>query len=371
MAVTNATRRLWVATRKGLFPVSNDGAGWQIGTPSFLGEPVSQVLPDARDSSLYAALRLGHFGVKLHRSEDQGASWQEVAAPAFPPKPEDSSDKTPWTVDTIWSLVPGGSGQSGRLWAGTIPGGLFRSDDRGDSWQLVESLWKQPERVEWMGGGYDHAGIHSICVDPRDARRLSVAVSVGGIWHSSDEGASWRLGGEGLRADYMPPERSGDPRVQDPHRMVQSAANSELLWTQHHCGIFMSRNGGAQWQAVKPEFSNGKGSDFGFAVAAHPKDADTAWFVPAVKDEKRVPVDGRFVVSRTRDGGRSFELLDRGLPAGLAWDLVYRHGLAVDASGQVLAMGSTTGGLWLSEDGGDSWACLSAHLPPIYALSFA
>src|SRR5574341_1238899 len=200
-------RRLWVASRKGLFPYTRDGGGqWQAGAPSFLGEPVTMVLPDERDGTLYAALRLGHFGTKLHRSSDGGANWEELAAPAFPPKPESgegSEDKTPWSVDLIWSLVAGGAAHAGRLWAGTIPGGLFRSDDRGSSWQLVESLWKRPERAQWFGGGYDHPGIHSICVDPRDPRRLTIAVSCGGIWHSQDDGQTWSLGGRNLRADYM------------------------------------------------------------------------------------------------------------------------------------------------------------------------
>lgn len=365
---TTPASRLWVASRKGLIPYAREiNGGWRAGAPSFLGEPVTMVLSDARDGTLYAALRLGHFGTKLHRSADGGASWEEVAAPAYPPKPEASEDKTPWSVDLIWSLVAGGAAQPGRLWAGTIPGGLFRSDDRGSTWQLVESLWNRPERAQWFGGGYDHPGIHSICVDPRDAKRLTVGVSCGGVWHSADDGASWTLGGNGLRADYMPPDGAGDPRIQDPHRLVQCAAEPRTLWIQHHNGIFVSRDGGDQWQAVKPLGA----SDFGFAVAVHPQDPDTAWFVPAAKDALRVPVDGRMSVSRTRDGGRSFEVIDRGLPPVPAWDLIYRHGLVVDGSGQVLAMGSTTGGLWISEDGGDSWSCVSAHLPPIYALRFA
>ncbi|WP_446914393.1 hypothetical protein, partial [Klebsiella pneumoniae] len=91
---------------------------------------------------------------------------------------------------------------------------------------------------------------------------------------------------------------------------------------------------------------------FGFAVAAHPHDPETAWFVPAVKDECRVPVDGRLVVSRTGDGGRSFQAFGDGLPAFGCYDLVYRHALDVDDTGERLAIGSTTGNLWTSEDGG-------------------
>jgi len=43
----------------------------------------------------------------------------------------------------------------------------------------------------------------------------------------------------------------------------------------------------------------------------------------------------------------------------------------VDDSGDVLAVGSTTGNLWISEDGGDSWQTISSNLPPIYCVRFA
>jgi hypothetical protein len=114
-----------------------------------------------------------------------------------------------------------------------------------------------------------------------------------------------------------------------------------------------------------------KPSVFGFAVAVHPAKPDTAWFVPSTKDEKRCPTDGRVVVNRTEDGGRTFEGLRRGLPQEHAYDLVYRHGLDVDETGNRLVFGSTTGSLWISEDGGDSWQTVASNLPPIYAVRFA
>lgn len=109
----------------------------------------------------------------------------------------------------------------------------------------------------------------------------------------------------------------------------------------------------------------------GFAVAVHPRDGNTAWFVPAVKDETRVPVDGRLVVTCTRDGGATLEPLQQSFPQQSAFHLIYRHGLDISADGAELAMGSTTGGLWWSGDQGDRWELVSAHLPPIYAVRFA
>ena len=101
-----------------------------------------------------------------------------------------------------------------------------------------------------------------------------------------------------------------------------------------------------------------------------PEDPGTAWFVPAVKDEHRIPASGELVVSRTRDGGKTFEVLRNGLPQQDAYDLVYRHCLDIDETGSRLAFGSTTGGLWVTEDQGDNWTCVSHHLPPIYAVRF-
>jgi hypothetical protein len=357
---------LFVATRKGLFLVDGDGRQ-PPRSLGFLGDPVSAFLQDRRDGALYAALNLGHFGVKLHRSDDFGATWTELPAPAFPVgmAADKEGDKAP-SVSLVWTLSAGGDDQPGRLWAGTIPGALFRSDDRGETWHLVESLWKQPSRPEWFGGGYDDPGIHSIAVDPRDSRRLVIGISCGGVWLTGDEGESWTLGGKGLAATYMPPDRVDDPTIQDPHRLAVCAGAPDTVWCQHHCGIFRSDDGGRNFVQIH----NASPSAFGFAVAVHPDDPRTAWFVPAVKDECRVPVDGRFVVTRTSDAGASFETLSEGLPQETAYDLVYRHALDVDAAGETLAMGSTTGGLWIGRDGGAEWALLSAHLPPVAQVAF-
>jgi hypothetical protein len=170
-----------------------------------------------------------------------------------------------------------------------------------------------------------------------------------------------------MRAAYMPPDLQNDPVIQDPHMVVQCASKPDVYWCQHHNGIFRSTDNLDSWQ----EITTAPVSNFGFAVAVHPKDPDTAWFVPANKDTDRIPVDGKIVVTRTRDGGKTFEELRRGLPQENAFDLIYRHALASDDSGNRLAMGSTTGSLWLSENGGEAWSLLSAHLPPIYAVHFA
>lgn len=362
---------LLVSTRKGLFIIEHSRGVWRMARTAFLGDNVTLALTDPRDGSWYAALDLGHFGAKLQRSTDRGASWSECAVPAYGEGEQvitgDGKPPAPATLKLIWALEAGGPDETGRLWAGTIPGGLFRSDDCGARWELVRGLWDRPERSGWFGGGFDQPGLHSICVDPRDPRCVHVGISTAGVWRSDDGGESWRQTAQGMRAEYMPAERQFDPNAQDVHRLVQCRGAPDNFWVQHHNGVFRSTNGGGDWQ----ELTNVPPSVFGFAVAVHPREPDTAWFVPAIKDERRIPVDGKLVVARTRDGGSSFEVLRDGLPQHHAYDLVLRHALAIDDSGMQLALGSTTGGLWTSNDQGEHWQMLDARLPPVHAVTFS
>ncbi len=219
--------RLHVGTRKGLFELARRNGGWDIVDAHFLGDPVSAVLARS-DGTVHAALDLGHFGAKLwHR--DRNGTWHELTTPAFPPKPEDAEDDPhPWSLGKIWSLEPGGV--PGRIWAGTMPGGLFRSDDDGASWSLNEKLWLMPERRQWLGvAGGEQPGISAVLINPRDPSDIRLGVSTAGVWASTDAGETWDIINQGMYAEYMPPERRGDPIVQDVHMLARCAARPEIM----------------------------------------------------------------------------------------------------------------------------------------------
>lgn len=370
--------RVLLSTRKGLFELRRSDTapgGWRVAASWFIGEPVAAAMIDPRDGTWYSALATGHFGPKFRRSSDGGASWEDLTPPKYPEPTEEelAAEQTrwqpaKWSLEQIWCLTPGSAAQPGRLYAGTIPGGLFISDDRGESWSLVRSLWDRPERIEfWFGGGFDAAGIHSVIVDPRDDQRIICGVSCGGVWESADGGATWSQRAHGMIARYMPPERQEHPDAQDPHLVVQSPSHPDVFWCQHHNGIFRCDNNLARWaecEGVEP-------CSYGFAVAVHPSDPASAWFVPMESDGCRTAPGGKLVVTHTADGGRTFVELRRGLPQEHAYDLTFRHALDVAADGRTLLFGTTSGSVFSSFDGGESWSTVSNHLPPVYALSFA
>ena len=118
--------RAWIATRKGLFELRRRSSAWHVAHISFLGDPVTMLLPPQPSGRMLAALNLGHFGVKLHASDDEGRGWNEVAVPTYPEQPADAAGPA-WKLVLLWSLEAVG----GEIWAGTIPGDLYsRPPDR-------------------------------------------------------------------------------------------------------------------------------------------------------------------------------------------------------------------------------------------------
>ena len=75
---------LILGTRKGLMQLSRTNGRWKVARESFRGQPVSYAISDERTGALWAGLDHGHWGTKLHRSTDGGATWRELTAPVYP-----------------------------------------------------------------------------------------------------------------------------------------------------------------------------------------------------------------------------------------------------------------------------------------------
>jgi photosystem II stability/assembly factor-like uncharacterized protein len=386
--------RILVGTRKGTFFIERTGGRWKPRLAGHPGAGVNFVVRDPSGGTLWAALGHGHWGAKLSRSTDDGKTWTDATQIKYPegarylaaPIPGDNDPEAPpakgatirpATLLKLWTIAFGGPG---RIYVGTIPGGLFVSRDGGESFALNLPLWNHRSRggdlfagegtgvTHWFGtpaseGGEFAPGIHSILVDPRDPARVLVAVSTAGVLETTDGGRSWRSRNKGMLMDYLP-----NPSAEwghDPHAIALCPARPDHVWQQNHCGIFYSADGAASWKKVS---GTEQGAHFGFPVAVDAEDGETAWVVPGKSDMARTAIDGGLFVARTENGGESWAQLRQGLPQENAYDVVYRH--ALDIGGDRLAFGSTTGNLYVSEDRGDSWSVVANNLPPIYSVRF-
>lgn len=354
---------LLLGTRKGLVTYKRRNGAWHFYNESFPGIPVNYAAADPRDGTWWACLDHGHWGCKLHFSKDEGANWTEVPAPIYPRGTAIKPGKQA-SLKYMWVLQPGAASEPERLYVGTDPGGLFISDNAGQSFALNMPLWNHPTRMDsWFGGGRDNPGIHSVVVDPDDPKHFFVAISVAGVFETKDGGETWAIRNKGLKAEYLP---NPDAEVgQDPHILVAHPDDINYLWQQNHCGIFRSTDGGLSWRDISETEGPAK---FGFAIAVDEKDKETAWVVPAISDVMRVTIGRALCVCRTTDGGTTWERLSKGLPQAACYDIVYRH--ALDITGDTLGFGTTTGNVFFSDDRGDSWTPLNNYLPMVYSVRF-
>ena len=213
------TQQLLLGTRKGLVILEQQGNEWRICRESFAGIPVSYAVVDCADwHAFWTALDHGHWGGKMHRSNDLGENFEEISSPKYP-EGTLRSDGEPAATSYTWIIQPGGDDQPNRLYVGTEPGALFQSDDGGETFELVEGLWNHPSREKhWFGGGRDHPGCCSVVVDPRDSNHIYAGISVGGVYESIDGGKTWEGRNKGLIADYLPnphAEYGHDPAFHD------------------------------------------------------------------------------------------------------------------------------------------------------------
>ena len=389
--------QILLATKKGTLIVDRKNGRWTPRPIAHAGLSISYAAKDPRSGTLWAAMDHAHWGPKLSRSKDDGATWENVSQIAYPkgarfieqhlPTPDSAGGEKPTTYKDasllkVWVLAFGGKDEPGTIHAGTLPGGLFTSKDGGDTWELNRPLWNHESRGgdlfagpatsknQWggtpaaMAYGEFVPGIHSVVVDPRDSKHILVAVSCAGVLETTDGGATWRGRNQGMLNDYLP-----NPAAEwghDPHFIAPCPGQPDVVWQQNHSGVFVSEDGAKNWRRVS---KNDVGVHFGFPVAVDDRDGRTAWLVPAKGDDQRMTLKGGLFVARTRDGGATWEQLREGLPQQDTYDVVYRH--ALDAKGDRVCFGTTTGNVYLSEDRGESWRCLGNNFPPVHSVRFA
>lgn len=361
------TIKVLVGTRKGAFVFqSPDRRNWERLGPIHLGSIVNHLVADRRGSgTMLMAAKTGHLGPTVMRSTDHGQSWQEVKRPPAFPKAEGAP-----SVDSVFWIEQGHASQPGVWWAGTIPHGLFRSEDDGQTWDEVSGFRAYLESLnkdfisEVPGGSITH----SIQIDPRDPQHVYVGISVGGLFESRDGGATWSPLNLGVAADFLPDPTT--PYGHDPHCVQVHPLQPDRLYQQNHCGIYRMDRPEDTWKRIGDAMPREVG-DIGFSVVLHPRQPDTAWVFPMDGTDvwPRTSPRGKAAVYRTRDAGESWQCVNQGLPDEQAWWTVYRQSMAADRFETVgLYLGTSSGELWASPDEGDTWNLIARHLPAILSV---
>ena len=355
---------LSIGTKKGLFvaEAAKTRGRFELRGPFGPGVAVYSTLVDTRQSPrIYASSCNAFFGMKVLRSTDLGKSFRETrAAPAFPK--EDGR-----ALANIWALEPGAGKKE--LWAGVEPASLFRSDDAGDSWEMVPAISNHEHARQWQPG---NGGLcmHTIL---RDGERVHLGISTGGHYLSEDGGATFRASNQGVGAGFVP-----DPYPefgQCVHKIAGHPDAPGRLYMQNHggwadrpgIGVLRSDDHGHTWRSI----ADGLPSDFGFPISVHPHDADTVYVLPLEPATRACP-GGMPAVWRSENGGGSWKRLAKGLPKKQSWFTVLRDAMDIDElKSPALYFGTTTGQLWIGRDGGEDWECLFDSLPPVHCVKVA
>jgi photosystem II stability/assembly factor-like uncharacterized protein len=349
---------LVVGTKKGLFVLEGTpGGGFDVVARAFAGEPVDFAMRDPRSGRLLAGVGSPFYGPKIFQAEDAAGDWDQAEGVALPGGGEQA-------LERIWVIVAGE--RDGLLYAGGDPGVLFQSDDGGATWQINEALWEHPTRERWQPGGGGLC-LHSIVTWPQAPERLTVAISAAGVWHTSDGGATWERGNEGLVPRYVPEEAQETEIGLCVHRLERAPRRPERLFMQFHGGVYRSDDAGLSWTEV----GAGLPSDFGFPLALDPADPDSAFVVPLVADTDRVTPEGRVRVYETRDAGATWSARGEGLPQEQAYLTVLRRACDTVGEGSSLELyfGATSGEVFASGDAGATWGGAARRLPPVYSVT--
>jgi hypothetical protein len=357
---------LLVGTRKGLLIArsTDDRRSWATDDFQFKNQEVYSVASDVRRETprILAGVGTGHWGPLLTYSDDLGASWSEPEQPpiGFPAG-------TDAAVARVWQIQPSTAQEPDVVYAGVEPHALFRSEDGGESFALVEGLWQHPHRPEWEPGG-GGACLHTVLPHPTDPDDVLVAMSAAGVYRTRDGGTTWSPANRGIQAAFLPEDQRFPEFGQCVHKVAFHPSRPDRLYAQNHFGVYRSDDRGDSWTAIE----SGLPSNFGFSLVVHPHQPDTVYLFPLQADAERFPPDAKCRVYRTENAGDTWEPLSDGLPEDPYYAAVLRDAMVADASDPAgIYFGTRFGEVYASRDDGDSWTMIANHLPDILSVRVA
>jgi photosystem II stability/assembly factor-like uncharacterized protein len=267
----------------------------------------------------------------------------------------------PWEFKRVWHLEPSLTDPD-TVYAGVEDAAIFRSADGGRTWQELPGLRGHPSGPKWQPGAGGMC-LHTIVLDPSDAKRMFIAISAAGVFRTDDAGETWRPMNRGLRSDFMP-----DPTAEVGHcvhRIAMHRSRPGVLFMQKHWDVMRSDDAGESWKEV----SDGLPSDFGFPVHVHAHEPETIYMVPIKSDSEHYPPEGKLRVYRSRTGGNEWEALANGLPQRDCYVNVLRGAMSGDSLEPCGVYFGTTGGqVYASADAGNKWAPIVRDLPAVLSV---
>jgi len=361
--------RVLVGTKKGAFVLNADGKRdkWDVSGPFFGGWEMYHIKASPVDPNrIYASQSTSWFGQLIQRSNDGGKTWEPVENKFVydgVPGTHQWYDGTPhpWEFKRVWHLEPSLT-DAETVYAGVEDAAIFRSTDGAKSWQEMSGLRKHGTGPQWTPGAGGMC-LHTIILDPKDPKRMFIAISAAGAFRTDDGGETWKAINQGLRSNHIP-----DPTAEVGHcvhHVAMHSAKPKRLYMQKHWDVMRSDDAGDSWQEV----SGNLPTDFGFVIDVHAHEPDTIYVVPIKSDSEHYPPDAKLRVYRSRSAGNEWEALGNGLPQENCYVNVLRDAMAVDSLDKCgIYFGTTGGQVYVSPDAGDNWSPIVRDLPAVLSV---